>query len=191
MQILVDNIEINDIESHKNTILKSLINILTQSNYLINNQIDISNYQMKKFKFIMDKYDSNINYFKEKGWIKDTTHDKYNNWLERFDAYTDLLKNNCKNIFEIHIPPSKSDFDSMSKYIKSVSDIVLKYKGQYIGSPFMREISIAQIRYGLYFNEEIPSKLKEMMSNLLEKSELTTDERNDIARKIFDFKKSI
>ena len=29
LQILVDNIEINDIESHKNTILKSLINILT------------------------------------------------------------------------------------------------------------------------------------------------------------------
>ena len=191
LQILVDNIEINDIESHKNAILKSLINILTQSNNLINNQIEISNYQMKKFKFIMDKYDSNINYFKERGWIKDTTHDKYNNWSERFDAYTDLLKNNCKNIFEIHIPPSKTDFDFMSKHIKEVSNIVIKYKDQYRGTPFMHEISGSHLRYGLYFNEEIPSELNQLMSNFLKNPEQTTEERNNLARKIFAFQKSI
>jgi len=155
LQILVDNIEINDIESHKNTILKSLINILLQGNRIINNQIDEKDKQMKTFKFIMDKYDTNINYFKERGWIKDTTHDKYNNWSERFDAYNELLKNNCKNIFEIHIPPSKSDFDYMFKHIKAVSGIILKYKEQHRDSPFMYEMSELHIRYGLYFNKEI------------------------------------
>ena len=191
LQILVDNIEMNDIKSHKNIILKSLINILTQSNNLINNQIDISNIQMKKFKFIMDKYDLNINHFKEKGWIKDTTHDKYNNWLERFEEYTDLLKNNCKNIFEIHIPPSKSDFDFINKHIKDVSNIILKYKDQYYGTPFMHEISGAHLRYDLYFNEEIPSELKQLMSNLLKNPEQTIEERNHMARKIFAFQKSL
>ena len=75
--------------------------IYTPAENQIKKQIDLSNYQMKKFKFIMDKYDSNIIYFKERGWIKDTTHDKYNNWSERFDAYTDLLKNNCKNMNKV------------------------------------------------------------------------------------------
>ena len=191
LQILVDNIEMNDIKSHKNIILKSLINILTQSNNLINNQIDISNYQMKKFKFIMDKYDSNINHFKERGWIKDTTHDKYNNWLERFEAYTDLLKNNCKNIFEIHIPPSKSDFDFMSKHIKEVSNIVLKYKDQYRRTPFMHEISCAHLRYGMYFDKEISNDLKQLMSNFLDNPEPTIEERNNFARKVFAFQKSL
>ena len=191
LQILVDNIEINDIESHKNAILKSLINILTQSNYLINKQIDLSNYQMKKFKFIMDKYDSNINHFKEKGWIKDTTHDKYNNWLERFDAYNELLKNNCKNIFEIHIPPSKSDFDFINKHIKDVSNIILKYKDQYRETPFMHEISGAHLRYGMYFDKEISNDLKQLISNLLDNPSTTIEERNNLARKIFAFQKSL
>ena len=139
----------------------------------------------------MDKYDSNIIYFKERGWIKDTTHDKYNNWSERFDAYTDLLKNNCKNIFEIHIPPSKSDFDFINKHIKDVSNIILKYKDQYRETPFMHEISGAHLRYGLYFNEEIPSELNQLMSNLLKNPEQTTEERNNLARKIFAFQKSL
>jgi len=191
LQILVDNIEINDIESHKNTILKSLINILSQGMSIINNQIDISNYQMKTFKFIMDKYDRNINYFKERGWIKDTTHDKYNNWSERFDAYNELLKNNCKNIFEIHIPPSKSDFDFMGKHIKAVSDIVSKYKEQYRNSPFMHEMSELRIRYELYFNKEIPDNLKFLISNFIKNPSPTVEERNHLARHVITFKNTL
>ena len=187
LQILVDNIEVEGNESYRNKVLTSFNNILLLVNNIINIQIFEKENLMKKFKFIMDKYDTNINFFKERGWIKDTTHDKYNNWSERFDAYNELLKNNCKNIFEIHIPPSKSDFDFMGKHIKAVSDVISRYKAQYIGTPFMREISELHLRYGLYFNEGTPDNLDQLISDMLENPPQTTEERNNLARQIFAF----
>lgn len=193
LQILVDDIEMNDIESHKNTILRSLINILSHSNLIINNQIDEKDKQMKIFKFIMDRYDTNINHFKERGWIKDTTHDKYNNWSERFDAYNEL-KNNCKKVFEIYLPPTKSDFTFIWKLVEDIFVILMKYKSKYRQTQFIHDMNRLHLRFKLHnFSKNIPvnSQNEGGPYNLLEKSELTTDERNNIARQVLGFKKSI
>ena len=170
---LIDNIEHNDMESYKNKILKSLTNILMDSNRLVNNQMDM-------FRLIMEKYDVALNGLKSNGWLIDIVHDKYDNWLHRFEGYNKILIQGGK-IFEIKIP-SKKEYEFVCNHNKKINDIIMKYSRHLRDSQFGHEISNLQLRYHIFLNDKITKNDKDKIMKYLDIPPRSTEERNEFFR---------
>lgn len=170
---LIDNIEHNDMESYKNKILRSLTNILMDSNRLVNNQMDM-------FRLIMEKYDVSLNGLKNNGWLIDSVHDKYDNWIHRFEAYNKILNQGGK-IFDIKIP-SKKEYDFICNHNKKINDVFMKYSRQLMASQMGHEISNLQLKYQVYLNDKITQREKDKILKYLDKPPRSIEERNKFIR---------
>ena len=143
------------------------------SNRLVNNQMDM-------FRLIMEKYDVALNGLKNNGWLIDSVHDKYDNWIHRFEAYNKILHQGGK-IFEIKIP-SKKEYDFICNHNKKINDIFMKYSRQLMGSQMGHEISNLQLKYQVYLNDKIIKTDKDKIMKYLDNPPSSIEARNEFIR---------